>query len=83
MWYNNFAKNLINIEFTKLNSNIQNAKGKPRKYLDEQIVNGVKNSIFSLRELEYHIKQDYKYQSIIKLVQVPNYSTFLLRSKIL
>ena len=53
----------VKIAFTKLNSNIQNTKGRPRKYSDEQIVAcmlySVKNSIFSLRELEYRIKQDY------------------------
>lgn len=44
------------IAFSKLNLNTQNIKGRPRKYSDEQIVAcmlyGVKNSIFSLRELE-------------------------------
>ena len=53
----------VKIAFTKLNSNTQNTKGRPRKYSDEQIVccmlYGVKNSIFSLRELEYRIKQDH------------------------
>ena len=44
---------------------------------------GVKNSIFSLRELEYRIKQDYVFQSIIKLEKVPDYSAFSLRSKTL
>ncbi len=56
-----------------------------RVYSDEQIVAcmlyGVKNSIFSLRELEYRIKQDYVFQSIIQLNQVPDYSTFSLRAK--
>ena len=61
----------VKIAFTKLNSNSQNTKGRPRRYSDEQIVScmlyGVKNSIFSLRELEYRIKQDYVFQSIINL----------------
>lgn len=77
----------VKIAFTKLNSNAQNTKGRPRKYSDEQIVScmlyGVKNSIFSLRELEYRIKQDYVFQSIINLKQVPDYSTFSLRAKCL
>ncbi|WP_315068786.1 transposase [uncultured Clostridium sp.] len=77
----------VKIAFTKLNSNIQNTKGRPRKYSDEQIVACilycVKNSIFSLRELEYRIKQDYMFRSIIQLDQVPDYSTFSLRTKIL
>ena len=77
----------VKIAFTKLNSNIESTKGRPRKYSDEQIVAcmlyGVKNSIFSLRELEYRIKQDYVFQSIIKLEKVPDYSTFSLRSKTL
>lgn len=42
---------------------------------------GVKNSIFSLRELEYRIKEDYVFQSIIQFNQVPDYSTFSLRAK--
>lgn len=52
----------IKIAFAKLNSNYIKSKGRSRKYSDEQIVAcmlyGVKNSIFSLRELEYSIKQD-------------------------
>lgn len=75
----------VKIAFAKLNSNIQNTKGRPRKYSDEQIVAcmlyGVKNSIFSLRELEYRIKQDYVFKSIIQFNQVPDYSTFSLRTK--
>ncbi|WP_252221716.1 MULTISPECIES: hypothetical protein [unclassified Clostridium] len=66
----------VKVAFTKLNSNIKNTKGPPRKYSDEQIVAcmlyGVKNSIFSLRELEYRIKQDYVFMSIIQLNQVPD-----------
>ncbi|KAI3350199.1 transposase [Clostridium botulinum] len=44
---------------------------------------GIKNSIFSLRELEYRIKQDYVFKSIIQLNEVPDYSTFSLRAKTL
>jgi hypothetical protein len=77
----------VKIAFIKLKPNVQDTKGRPRKYSDEQIVAcmlyGVKNSIFSLRELEYRIKQDYLFQSIIQLNQVPDYSTFSLRAKIL
>jgi len=77
----------VKIAFTKLNSNIKNTKGRPRKYSDEQIVAcmlyGVKNSIFSLRELEYRIMQDYVFRSIVQLNEVPDYSTFSLRTKIL
>ena len=51
----------VKIAFSKLNLNTQNIKGRPCKYSDEQIVccmlYGVKNSIFSLKELEYRIKQ--------------------------
>lgn len=86
---NNYYKifEAVKIAFTKLNSNVQNNKGRPRKYSDEQIVAcmlySVKNSIFSLRELEYRIKQDYVFQAIIQLNEVPDYSTFSLRAKIL
>jgi hypothetical protein len=38
----------------------------------------VKNSIFSLRELEYKIKQDTVLKNIINLYQVHDYSTFCL-----
>ena len=59
----------VKIAFTKLSTNNQNTKGRPRKYSDQQIVccmlYGVKNSIFSLRELEYKIKQDHIFKSII------------------
>ena len=44
---------------------------------------GVKNSIFSLRELEYRIKQDFIFKSIIKLREVPDYPTFSLRASVL
>lgn len=51
-----------------------------KKYFDQQIVvcilYGVKNSIFSFRELEYKIKKDYIFQNIIGLKYVPDYSTF-------
>ena len=75
----------VEIAFGKLNSNNKKTKGRPRKYSDQQIVAcmlyGVKNSIFSLRELEYRIKQDCIFISIIQLNEVPDYSTFSLRSK--
>ena len=75
----------VEIAFAKLNSNNKKTKGRPRKYSDQQMVAcmlyGVKNSIFSLRELEYRIKQDYIFKSIIQLNEVPDYSTFSLRSK--
>src|SRR3712207_5973834 len=38
------------------------------------------NSIFSLRELEYKIKQDIVFQKIIGLKEVPDHSTFSLRA---
>lgn len=75
----------VNTAFERLNSNNQNTKGRPRKYSDQQIVccmlYGVKNSIFSLRELEYRIKQDHIFKSIIEIDDVPDYSTFSLRAK--
>lgn len=75
----------VNTVFERLNSNNQNTKGRPRKYSDQQIVccmlYGVKNSIFSLRELEYRIKQDHIFKSIIEIDDVPDYSTFSLRAK--
>lgn len=75
----------VEITFVKLNSNNKKTKGRLRKYLDQQMVAcmlyGVKNSIFSLRELEYRIKQDYIFKSIIQLNEVPDYSTFSLRAK--
>jgi len=76
---------VVKIAFTKLNPNIKKAKGRPRKYSDEQIVAcmlyGVKNSIFSLRELEYEIKKDYVFRYIILIDQTPDYATFSLRAK--
>ena len=75
----------VEIAFAKLNSNNKKTKGRPRKYSDQQMVAcmlyGVKNSIFSLRELEYRIKQDYIFKSMIQLNEVPDYSTFSLRAK--
>ena len=75
----------VKIAFTKLSTNNQNTKGRPRKYSDQQIVccmlYGVKNSIFSLRELEYKIKQDHIFKSIIQIDDVPDYSTLSLRAK--
>lgn len=75
----------VKIAFARLNSNTENTKGRPRKYSDMQIVccmlYGVKNSIFSLRELEYRIKQDYVFKSIIEIDEVPDYSTFSIRAK--
>lgn len=75
----------VKIAFAKLNSNTESRKVRPRKYSDQQMVAcmlyGVKNSIFSLRELEYRIKQDYIFKSIIQLNEVPDYSTFSLRAK--
>ena len=77
----------VKIAFAKLNSKDRSTKGRPRKYSDQQIVAcmlyGVKNSIFSLRELEYRIKQDYTFKAIIQLTEVPDYSTFSLRAKAL
>ena len=77
----------VKIAFAKLNSKDRSTKGRPRKYSDQQIVAcmlyGVKNSIFSFRELEYRIKQDYTFKAIIQLTEVPDYSTFSLRAKAL
>lgn len=71
----------VKISFAKLNSN---TKGRPRKYSDHQIfccmIYGVKNSIFSLKELEYRIKQNHVFKSIIQINEVPDYSTFSLRA---
>ncbi|OOM11832.1 hypothetical protein [Clostridium saccharobutylicum] len=77
----------VKIAFDKLNLNIQSTKGLPHRYSDGQIVTyilyDVKSSMFSLRELECRIKQDVVFRSIIQLNQVPDYSTFSLRTKIL
>lgn len=35
---------------------------------------GIKNSIFSLREFEYRIKQDHVFKSIIQINKVPDYT---------
>lgn len=45
------------------------------------MIYGVKNSIFSLRELEYRVKQDFIFRQIIGLTDVPDYSTFSIRVK--
>ena len=75
----------VKLAFARLNPKIENTKGRPRKYSDMQIVccmlYGVKNSIFSLRELEYRIKQDHVFKAIIQINEVPDYSTFSLRAK--
>ncbi|WP_242851955.1 transposase [Clostridium botulinum] len=74
----------VNIAFNKLGINTRKTKGRPPKYSDQQIVAcmiyGVNNSIFSLRELEYKIKQDIVFQKIIGLKEVPDHSTFSLRA---
>lgn len=74
----------IETVFSKLETKKSRSKGRPKKYSDKQIVAcmiyGVKNSIFSLRELEYKIKQDIVFKNIINLYQVPDYSTFSLRA---
>ena len=71
----------VNIAFTKLGVNNTKRKGSANKYSDQQIVTcmlyGVNNSIFSLRELEYRIREDLIFQTIINLKEVPDYSTFL------
>ncbi|MHB9927590.1 hypothetical protein [Clostridium botulinum] len=58
---------------------ILNTKGRPKKYSDQQIVAcmlyGVKNSIFSLRELECKIKQNPIFPAIVNLKEVPDYLT--------
>lgn len=69
----------INLAFDKLGINTKKTKGRPPKYSDQQIVAcmiyGVNNSIFSLRELEYKIKQDIVFQKIIGLKEVPDHSS--------
>ena len=83
---NNYYKifKAVNIAFTKLGVNNTKRKGKPNKYSNQQIVAcmlyGVKNSIFSLRELEYRIREDHIFQTIINLKEVPDYSTLSLRA---
>jgi hypothetical protein len=74
----------VETAFSKLELKKSKSKGRPRKYSDKQIVAcmiyRVKDSIFSLRELEYKIKQDIVFRHIINLFQVPDYSTFSLRA---
>ncbi len=74
---------VINQAFKKLGYLHKKTKGRPRKYTDQQIVAclvyQVKNNIFSLRELEWKIKQDIHFQSIIGLEEVPDYSTLSIR----
>lgn len=74
----------VKTAFIKLGINAK-ANGRPRKYSDEQImccmIYGVKNSVFSLRELEYRIRQDFIFRQIVGLTDVPDYSTFSLRAK--
>lgn len=45
------------------------------------MLSGVKNSIFTFRELEYRIKQDYIFKAIIQLNEVPYSSILSLRTK--
>lgn len=56
---------IIFMYFSKLETKSTKVKGRPKKYSDQQIVAcmiyGVKNSIFSLRELEYKIKEEIHY----------------------
>ncbi|ONI46481.1 hypothetical protein AN642_00595 [Epulopiscium sp. SCG-B10WGA-EpuloA2] len=58
-------------------------KGRPLKYNDIQIIlcmlYGVKNSIFSLRELEYKINRDFSFRVSIGICKSPDYSTFSIR----
>ena len=72
----------IKYEFSKLD-NTKTKKGRPCKYSDEQIVAcaiyGVRNSIFSLRELEYKINRDPIFKYIIEIDKAPDYSTLSLR----
>ena len=59
------------------------AKGRLRKYTNEQIVAcmiyQVKYNIFSLRKLEQRIKQDATFKSIIALKGIPGYTTLSIR----
>ena len=72
----------IKYVFNKLN-NTEKKKGRPYKYSDEQIlacvVYGVRNSIFSLRELEYKINRDPLFKYIIGINKASEYSTLSLR----
>lgn len=73
----------INKIFGIIKKDKPKAKGRPRKYTDEQIVAcmiyQVKYSIFSLRELEWRIKQDATFKAIIGLKDVPDYTTLSIR----
>ena len=72
----------IKYVFNKLN-NFEKKKGRPYKYSDEQIlactIYGVRNSIFSLRELEYKINRDPLFKYTIGIDKSPDYSTLSLR----
>lgn len=74
----------IKYVFNKLNTD-NKKKGRPCKYSDEQIIAcaiyGVRNSIFSLRELEYKINRDPVFKYIIGIDKAPDYSTLSLRLK--
>jgi len=67
----------------KLDVNTQIKRGRPLKYNDKQIIScliyGIKNNIFSLRELEYKINQDIVFMTIIGIEKSPDYSTFSIR----
>lgn len=45
------------------------------------MLSGVKNSIFTFRDLEYHIKQYYIFKVIIQLNEAPYSSMLSLRTK--
>lgn len=72
----------IKYAFNKLNTG-EKKKGRPFKYSDVQIIAcaiyGVRNSIFSLRELEYKINKDPIFKYIIGIDKAPDYSTLSLR----
>ena len=72
----------IKYVFNKLN-NFEKKKGRPYKYSDEQIlactIYGVRNSIFSLRELEYKINRDPLFKYTIGIDKASDYSTLSLR----
>ena len=72
----------IKYVFNKLN-NFEKKKGRPYKYSDEQIlacaIYVVRNSIFSLRELEYKINRDPLFKYTIGIDKAPDYSTLSLR----
>lgn len=72
----------IKCAFNKLNTS-KKKKGRPYKYSDTQIIAcaiyGVRNSIFSLRELEYKINRDPLFKHIIEIDKAPDCSTLSLR----